>query len=290
MMAIYHLSCKTASRVGGQSALAHFSYIARSGKYANRERDRLIFCESGNLPQWSATDPSKYWQAADQHERANGRLYKSLEFALPIELTQKDSIDLAKLFINRVTNTADGKLPFSFALHEGKGHNPHVHLMISERIKDGHDRDAGLWFKRAAPGKKSSAEGGAKKTRSLMPIEWLISVRELWATLANTALDTCKSSSRIDHRSHKVRGIQTEPGIHMGPRGFKNRRPLQKTETAHQKRTRQLEIIRISRDLDELKSSESDISRQASRVKFSAQKSLAPARTAPVPSPKHPIP
>ncbi len=282
MMAIYHLTAKTASRAGGQSAAAHFEYIARTGKYSKPNRDRLVFCESGNLPLWAASDPSKYWQAADQHERENGRLYKSLEFAMPIELSEKDSIDLAKSFIRRVTDTADGKLPFSFALHEGKGHNPHVHVMISERIKDEHDRDAGRWFKRAATGMKSSAQGGAKKTRSLMPLDWLLSVRELWANLANRALDTCKCTSRIDHRSYKARGIQSSPSSHVGPRGLKKRRADQTTETGHQKRGRQIEIIRVTRELDQLKSSAFNGSRQALQAK---QKSVAPVRVAPVPNP-----
>ena len=34
-------------------------------------------------PKWAEDDPQKYWAAADAHERANGRLYREVEFALP---------------------------------------------------------------------------------------------------------------------------------------------------------------------------------------------------------------
>ena len=30
-----------------------------------------------------------YWSAADEHERANGSLFKEIEFALPVELDER---------------------------------------------------------------------------------------------------------------------------------------------------------------------------------------------------------
>lgn len=289
-MTIYHLTAKTGSRQAGQSALAHFEYIARQGKYSKSSRDRLVFAQSGNMPDWAKTEPKQYWSAADQHERANGRLYKSVEFALPAELSQTENIKLARELAETIVSTSDGKLPYSLAIHEGKGHNPHCHLMVNERVIDGHDRSPEAWFRRAATGKKLAKNGGAKKTELLKPQEWLLSVREIWSELANRALAVCKSTSRIDHRSNKARGIQSSPSSHLGPRGFKKRRPVQTTETAHQKRDRQLEIIRINRELDELKSSAFNGSRQALQAKLNAQKSVAPARAAPVRSPKSQTP
>ena len=38
------------------------------------------------MPAWAQDDPHAYWQAADAHERANGRLYSEVQFALPREL------------------------------------------------------------------------------------------------------------------------------------------------------------------------------------------------------------
>ncbi|MGK3295924.1 MobA/MobL family protein, partial [Escherichia coli] len=38
-------------------------------------------------PEWARDNPSHFWQAADQFERANGSTYRELEIALPRELT-----------------------------------------------------------------------------------------------------------------------------------------------------------------------------------------------------------
>jgi MobA/MobL family len=285
-MAIYHLTCKTASRAGGQSATAHFEYIAREGKYSKRSRDRLVFCGSHNMPAWAVAEPKKYWSAADEHERSNGRLHVSVEFALPIELEEPDRIKLAQEFAQTLATSDEGKLPFSFAVHEGKGHNPHCHLMISERVLDGHHRSPDTWFKRAATGKKLAHEGGAKKTKSLMPADWLRSIREIWANLANRALTDHKKPARIDPRSNKARGITTEPGKHAGPLEFKRkRRPNTSPSVDLRSRERQIEIIRTSRELDELKRGAFAPSRKAAMSRLRG-KYPAPAQTAPVRKPK----
>ena len=42
--------------------------------------EELEYKESGNMPEWAEDDPQKYWTAADAGERANGRLYREVEF------------------------------------------------------------------------------------------------------------------------------------------------------------------------------------------------------------------
>ncbi|MGK3681372.1 MobA/MobL family protein, partial [Escherichia coli] len=39
-------------------------------------------------------NPSHFWQAADQFERANGSTYRELEIALPRELTPEQRLEL----------------------------------------------------------------------------------------------------------------------------------------------------------------------------------------------------
>ena len=225
-MAIYHLSVKTGSRGGGQSAKAKSEYIEREGKY-EKDRDELAYSESGNMPEWAGDDPQKYWEAADEHERANGSLFKEVEFALPVELDERQQRELASSFAADLTG--EERLPYTMAIHRGGGENPHVHLMISERGLDGHDRDAEQWFKRA--NKANPEKGGALKTRSFMNKEWLENTRQAWETAANTALDRAGRSERIDHRSLAVqreeaieRGqvdradeLNRQPGVHLGP-------------------------------------------------------------------------
>ena len=231
-MAIYHLSVKTGSRGGGQSAKAKSDYIEREGKY-EKDRDELAYSESGNMPEWAEDDPQKYWAAADAHERANGSLFKEVEFALPVELDDGQQRELASSFAAELTGGE--RLPYTMAIHRGGGDNPHVHLMISERGLDGHARDAEQWFKRA--NKANPEKGGALKTRSLNK-EWLANTRQAWETAANGALERAGRSERIDHRSlaaqreeavergqvDRADELSRTPGVHLGPERYRAQR------------------------------------------------------------------
>lgn len=139
-MAIYHLTAKTGSRSGGQSARAKADYIQREGKYA-RDMDEVLHAESGHMPEF-VERPADYWDAADLYERANGRLFKEVEFALPVELTLDQQKALASEFAQPLTGAE--RLPYTLAIHAGGGENPHCHLMISERINDGIERLPGV--------------------------------------------------------------------------------------------------------------------------------------------------
>ena len=87
-MAVYHLKAGIGSRGGGQSAAAKNAYICREGRYAG-DADELLYREDGNMPQWAQDEPGHYWQAADDGERANGSLYREVQFALPQELSKR---------------------------------------------------------------------------------------------------------------------------------------------------------------------------------------------------------
>ena len=213
--AIYHLNARTGSRSKGQSARAAAAYIQRTAEYS-RDQDRadeLLYTASGHMPAWAEADPTTYWDAADLHERANGRLFKRLEFALPTALTADEQRELAVGFARHLT--ADEQLPYTLAIHAGDGTNPHCHLLISERTNDGLDRSSDQWFRRynaAAPD-----QGGARKTEALKPKAWLEATREAWADHANQALEEAGHAIRIDHRSLEAQGIERLPSLHLGP-------------------------------------------------------------------------
>ena len=101
-MAVYHLKMSVGSRAGGQSARAKIDYIEREGRY-EQEREELEHSESGNMPKWAEDDPRSYWAAADEYERANGRLYREVQFALPKELNEAERRELASGFAARLT-------------------------------------------------------------------------------------------------------------------------------------------------------------------------------------------
>ena len=220
-MAIYHLSAKVGSRSTGQSAAAKYAYICREGRYRDdrhcADKRELVYTESEMLPAWAADNPALYWQSADLYERANGRLFQQIVFALPRELSAEAQIEVAREFAMEVTNTKNGFLPYTLAVHSGKGENPHAHLMISERVHDGHERTPETWFKRAATGDKAPELGGAKKTDAFQGREWIDALREQWAVRANLILEREGREERIDHRSYVERGIQQIPTVHEGP-------------------------------------------------------------------------
>jgi len=67
------------------------------------------------MPDWAEDDPRTYWDAADLHERANGRIFVSADFALSRELSVEDQIDLARAFAHELTD--EERLPYTLAIH-----------------------------------------------------------------------------------------------------------------------------------------------------------------------------
>ncbi len=102
--------------IGGAKA----DYIQREGKYA-RDMDEVLHAESGHMPEF-VERPADYWDAADLYERANGRLFKEVEFALPVELTLDQQKALASEFAQHLTGAE--RLPYTLAIHAGGGENP----------------------------------------------------------------------------------------------------------------------------------------------------------------------
>jgi len=214
----YHLSFRSGSRAGGSCAKAAHGYITRTGEYDEPDRDRCVFTESDHLPNWVRDEPGDYWDTADLYERANGRLYVSADFALPRNLDLDDQVALAHAFAQQLT--AGERLPYTLAIHaghdaEGHAHNPHAHLMISERQNDGIDRSREQWFRRA--NSERPERGGAPKSRTFHGREWMERAREQWASLTNATLERSGHDQRVDHRSYRRQGIDREPTEHYGP-------------------------------------------------------------------------
>ena len=217
-VSFYHLSFRSGSRAGGACAGAAHAYITRTEEYDEPERDTAVHTESDHMPSWAQDDARDYWDAADLFERANGRLYLSADFALPRGLEPANQIALAHAFAQELT--ADERLPYTLAVHaghdaEGREHNPHAHLMISERRNDGVERSREQWFRRASSAHPE--RGGAPKSRTFHGREWMEHARERWAELTNGTLERCGRRERVDHRSYERQGIDREPGEHFGP-------------------------------------------------------------------------
>jgi hypothetical protein len=247
--------------------MAKNKYIEREGRYAGlREQKKadVQIVMSGHMPEW-ARDHREYWKAADKYERANGRLYKQIEFSLPIELTPDEREKTAQGFAEYLTSKE--QLPYTLAIHIDDPQNPHCHLMISERANDGIARSSEVWFSRA--NSRQPEKGGAKKTTSLMPEEWLIDTRAAWAEIANKSLERAGSVERIDHRTLAAQGIDREPTAHRGVHGEAKR---------HHQKIQQLEA-----ELSEAKVELAELERQEkweADVQPSISKVSAEVRTA----------
>ena len=217
-MAIGRLSMKVGK--AGKAA-PHAAYIAREGQYANRlERgERLEATEAGNMPAWAQFNPQAFWQAADAYERKNGTTYREMEIALPRELDAEQRAALVREFVRQEIGDRHA---YQWAIHvptaADGGEQPHVHLMFSERQRDGIERDPEQYFKRynaKAPEKGGARKGyGPNAGQTLTHAERAAELKELrgrWQAMCNTYLERAGVEQRIDMRSHAERGSGLEP-------------------------------------------------------------------------------
>lgn len=227
-MAIYHLHVSVGTRKAKHSAEAKYNYICRCGKFSGsqksdgkkdvRSSNDVHFVLSKNLPEWAIDSAEFYWLAADVLERKNAVLYREIEFALPKELSLAEHKKLVTKFADSVAVQPGGLLPYTLAIHCGSRHNPHCHLMLSEKTNDGVQRSCEMWFKKAASRTKDPATGGARKADIVNQKDWLQRVRKQWADLCNESLSQNGHEERIDHQSYADRGIDQLPQIHLGAR------------------------------------------------------------------------
>lgn len=223
-MASYHLSV----RVGAKGkAGSHADYIAREGKYETGQRyEDLESSGHGNMPKWAEHNPREFWAASDEHERKGGSAYREIEIALPRELDPDQRRELVEDFVRQELGDRHA---YQYAIHnpiasiEG-GEQPHAHIMYSQRMRDGIERDPEQYFRRYNA--KAPERGGCKKERTgETPTERkaeLKALRERWADLQNKHLAKHGHEARVDHRSLKERGIERAPERHLGGRGVRD--------------------------------------------------------------------
>jgi hypothetical protein len=211
-MAHYH--CRVSAGPKGSGA-DHAQYIEREGRFKAEKYGEIGEHERGNLPAWARGSSARFFAAADEHERANGTTYREFELALPVELSHEQRGQLVREF---VAEQIGDKHAYAWAIHEPNGHNPHVHIMFSERIIDGIERGPEQYFKRAntqnpergghLKSDRFTGRGGPKEVEAL---------RARWAEVQNAALERAGLDVRVDHRSLEAQGIEREPTRHRGP-------------------------------------------------------------------------
>lgn len=212
-MAIGRLSVKVGKK---GKASKHAQYIFREGKYKkpNDSLEQLEHTEHGNMPAWAEHEPNYFWKMADEYERKNGSTYREHEIALPRELSKEQRLELVRDWI---AQEIGDKHAYQFAIHNPKAldgdEQPHAHIMYSNRLIDGIERDPEQYFKRY--NSKHPERGGARKTdtgklQSVRKKE-LKQQRERFEILVNKHLEKAGHSERISMKSLKAQGVDREP-------------------------------------------------------------------------------
>jgi hypothetical protein len=206
-MTHFRIEVKTLSKAEGQSAAAAHRYDDR---VRHSDKSDLWAEGSVNMPTWASPDVSKFWSAADEFERANGLVARRAILSFPNQLPPEDRESYVRDWLSlNVPNC-----PASWAIHDEAGadpRNPHVHILISERINDGIPRPPELFFKRY--NSKSTELGGCRK----MDIgsnrkDWLSAARSSWAGILNKHLP---ADQQVSHLSNSYLGL-SEPQPKFG--------------------------------------------------------------------------
>lgn len=138
-------------------------------------------------------------------------------------MNPEQRLELLQDFIQQEIGT---KHAYTWAIHTPKaslekGDQPHAHIMYSERILDGIQRDPDQFFKRA--NKKNPEKGGCvKASGGKSPAELkaeLLQTRERWANVQNAHLEKHGHEARVTHLSLKDQGIDRQPEKHLGAKG-----------------------------------------------------------------------
>ena len=164
---------------------AHVNYITRESTCSKFFGERMP-TDRQKLKSWLHKE-----ELAD---RKNARVIDKVMVALPRELTPEEREQLIRDYCEDVTK---GKASWAAAIHDqGKdAHNPHAHILFRDR-----DHKTG---KRVM----LTTERGSTDM-----------FRAAWEDHANQALEKAGHEARIDRRSNGERGIESEPGIHVGPK------------------------------------------------------------------------
>lgn len=216
-MAIFHLSARAPiARAAGRSATAAAAYRAgtvirdsRTGLTFDYRRKRGVLDARIHLPggrHWA--DRAGFWNGVEEHHRRRDAVVaREVVVALPAELDTDARAQLACDFAQEIAD--EFGVAVDCALHapsrDGDDRNHHAHLLFTA-CSVGVD---------GALGKKVERLDPIACRRSSTPdsVSWL---RPRWEHLVNAALAGGGSTERVDHRSHRARGIARHPTVHVG--------------------------------------------------------------------------
>lgn len=208
-MTIYHFHARIIGRGAGRSVVA-----AAAWQNACRLRDERLgqFSDFGGRRKvtWCGLvlpvdapvaylDRETLWNAVEAAEvRKDAQLARQFDVAIPDEFDLADAVATLRRFAEQVLVqegfATDLTLIESGEAATGKRHHGYV-LTPTRPLIDGRF---------------------GRKLREWNTRKRLVEVRAAWANLLNEKLAERGIDTRVDHRSNKDRGIQVEPGEHVG--------------------------------------------------------------------------
>ena len=225
-MAIYHLSTKPISRSSGRSAVASIAYRAgiaitdeRLGKTYDYTKRHGVLWTGLATPNDVKVDRNELWNLAEKSEnRSNSRTAREIVINIPHELMQGDQGTgnmLAHEFASQLSTMY--QVAVDVAVHapdkQGDNRNFHAHLLLTTRKLE-QDRHGNIKLTDKSQLEMSNTQ--LKQAGLLSNQDELKEIRKAWADLTNDYLAEHGIAERIDHRSHKDRGLDTLPTVKMG--------------------------------------------------------------------------
>lgn len=255
----YHCSVDGVGRAKGRSIIAAAAYRAgerlrdeASGRVQDYQLRRGVLDSfiivPEHAPAWAA-DRERLWNAAERADaRPNARLATELEVGLPHELSDAERRAFLENFVRDVVQrhgvTAD------VAIHapgEGRDHrNYHAHILLTHR-QLGANGFGEIANARTVIRKRQGQQVEEKIAGIAATPADIRALRQDWERAINRAYEKAGLDIRVDHRSHKERGIEAEPTKHLGPtaaemerRGKGSARGDDNRETAERNASRRL--------------------------------------------------
>ena len=225
-MAIYHLSTKPISRSSGRSAVASIAYRAgiaitdeRLGKTYDYSKRHGVLWTGLATPNNVKVDRNELWNLAEKSEnRSNSRTAREIVINIPHELMQGD-LGTGNMLAHEFASQLSKKyqVAVDVAVHapdkHGDNRNFHAHLLLTTRKLE-QDRHGNIKLTDKSQLEMSNTQ--LKKAGLLSNQDELKEIRKAWADLTNEYLAEHGIDERIDHRSHKDRGLDTLPTVKMG--------------------------------------------------------------------------
>lgn len=220
-MALYHFSAKMISR-GSRNTVGAIAYRAgcklydeRTGEsfdYRHKHVEHVELLLPKDAPAWAvelqklmSEDLQKGVQALckiveSPEKRIDSQVWREFEFALHRELTKEQNMALAREFVQDqiCARGIAAQLNFHFDVDKETGdETPHCHVTMTTRRLN----ETGM---------------SPKKEETWNKKELLLDLRVQWQEYSNFHLKLNGHDVRIDHRSHKDRGIEIEPQPKLG--------------------------------------------------------------------------